>query len=93
VTTSDRLRGLWRPPAETIAGMAAVLREHWRAAARMRPARLFWPTPGRWLKGRPAGSVGPVDVAPVDIAPFSAAVTTLPAAAGSSDKLPDPHQS
>lgn len=83
MSTSDRLRRLWRPPAETIAGVAGVLREHWRTAARMRPARLFWPTPGRWLKARPAASVGPVSVTPV---------TTLPEAASSSDKPPDPHQ-
>jgi hypothetical protein len=82
VTPSDRLRRLLRPPADTIAGVAALLREHWRAAARMRPARVFWPTPGRWLKARPA-----VDATPAGVAP----VTTSPAAAGSSDKLPDPH--
>jgi hypothetical protein len=82
VTPSDRLRRLWRPPADTIAGVAAVLREHWRAAAGMRPVRLFWPTPGRWLKVPPAVSVSPASVPPV---------TTSPGVAGSSDKLPDPH--
>ena len=66
--TSDRLRQLrlrqlWRPPAETIAGVAAVLREHWRAAAKMRPARLFWPTPGRWLNVRPAEASAPDEAA------------------------------
>lgn len=83
MTTSDRLRQLWRPPTETIAGMAAVLREHWRAAATMRPARLFWPTPGRWLKARPSVSAGPISVDPI---------TTSPEAAGSSDTHPDPHR-
>lgn len=81
--TSDRLRQLWRPPTETLAGMAAVLREHWRAAVKMRPARLFWPTPGRWLKTDPTASVGPVSGEPV---------TTSPEAAGSSDTHPDPHR-
>ena len=89
---SDKLRRLWRPPVETVTGVAAVLREHWRAAARMRPARMFWPTPGRWLKVRQAMSVGPVNVAPVIAAPVAAPVTTSPVVAGSSDKLPDPHQ-
>jgi len=96
VRTPDRLRRLWRPPAETIAGVAAVLREHWRAAAKTRPARLFWPTPARWLKVRQAISVGPVSVGPVGVgpvgaAPHAAAVTTSPVVAGSSDKPPDPH--
>ena len=85
--TPDRLRRLWRPPAETIAGVAAVLREHWRAAAKKRPALLFRPTPGGWLKVRQAVGLGRVGVAPT-----SAPVTTSPAAAGSSDKPPDPHQ-
>jgi len=84
VPTSDRLRRLWRPPTETLVGMAAVLREHWRTAAKMRPARLFWPTPGLWLKARPTVSVGPV----VGGEP----VTTSPEAAGSSDTHPDPHR-
>ena len=95
----DRLRRLWRPPVETVTGMASVLRDHWRAAAKMRPARLFWPTPGRWLKVRHAMHVGRVNVAALSAAvaipvarPVAAPVTTLPAAADSPDKLPDPHQ-
>ena len=87
----DRLRRLWRPPVETVTGMAAVLREHWRAAARMRPARLFWPAPARWLKVREAMSEA-VNVSPASVAPVTAAVTTSPVAAGSSDRPPDPHQ-
>jgi hypothetical protein len=101
----DRLRRFWRPPVETVTGMASVLRDHWRAAAKMRPARLFWPTPGRWLKVRHAMHVGRVNVAALSAAmpvaipvakpvakPVAAPVTTLPAAADSPDKLPDPHQ-
>jgi hypothetical protein len=91
VFSPDRLRQFWRPPVETVTGMAAVLREHWRAAARMRPARLFWPTPGRWLKVREAMSEA-VNVAPVRTAAVTAPVTTSPMVAGSSDKPPDPHQ-
>ena len=87
----DRLRRLWRPPVETVTGMAAVLREHWRAAARMRPARLFWPAPARWLKVREAMSEA-VNVSPASVAPVTAPVTTSPVAAGSSDRPPDPHQ-
>ena len=68
--TSDRLRRLWRPSADTLEAIAAVLREHWRAAAKIRP--VFWPTPARWLQVRP-----PVNVAPI---------TTSPVAASSSDK-------
>lgn len=48
--TPDRLSRFWRPPAYAIAGVAAVLREHWRAATGMRPARLFWQTSRRWLE-------------------------------------------
>jgi len=73
---SDRLRRLWRPPVETMAGMAAVVREHWRAAARMRPARVFWPTPGRWLKAGTA-MAGPVNVSPVTAAPIPGAPVTV----------------
>ena len=43
---------LWRPHSETLETITEVLSEHWRAAARLHPAR-FWPTARRWLKADP----------------------------------------
>jgi hypothetical protein len=59
VGPSDRLRRLWRPSADTLEAIAAVLGEHWRAAAKMGAARLFWPTPAPWLPVRPSVNVAP----------------------------------
>jgi hypothetical protein len=50
--TTEGWRRLWRPSADKLFGVAAVLAEHWRAAAKMRPARLFWGNPVSWLKAR-----------------------------------------
>lgn len=74
----NKLRRLWRPPGEALEAISSVLSEHWRAAAKMRPARLFWPSPARWLRAEPLAAPG--------------TVTTAPPAAGSSDTPPDPHR-
>ena len=76
----NKLRGLWRPPAEALEAISSVLSEHWRAAAKMRPARLFWPSPARWLRAEPLPAPVPVPV------------TTSPPAAGSSGTPRDPHR-
>ena len=47
------LKRLWRPGGETLEAIAAVLSEHWRAAATLAPSRLFWQTPAHWLKAAP----------------------------------------
>ena len=52
------LRGLWRPPTDPFETVAAVLSQHWRAAASVRPLRLFWPTSTSWLS-RPAAVAAP----------------------------------
>jgi hypothetical protein len=78
MSTSGGLRRLWRPSVDTLEAIAGVLREHWRAAAKMRPQRLFWPTPVSWLKSRPLPESGPEPL------------TTSPGVGGSSDKPPDP---
>jgi len=75
----NKLRRLWRPPGEALEAISSVLSEHWRAAAKMRPARLFWPSPARWLRAAETLAT-PVPV------------TTSPPAAGSSGTPPDPHR-
>jgi hypothetical protein len=55
VQTNRGLRRLWRPPAETLEALGSVLGTHWRAAARSRAARLFWPANGTWLRERAIG--------------------------------------
>ena len=50
--TDDGLGHLWRPHSETLQTITEVLSQHWRAAARLHPAR-FWPTARRWLKADP----------------------------------------
>ncbi len=47
--TDQRPGRLWRPHSETLETIAEVLSQHWRAAARLHPAR-FWPSARRWLK-------------------------------------------
>jgi hypothetical protein len=44
---------LWRPGGETLEVISEVLSQHWRAAAKLTPTRLFWQAPGRWLKVQP----------------------------------------
>jgi hypothetical protein len=78
VATYRRLSRLWRPPAETIEAMAAVLGAHWRAAA-TRTVRTFWATPASWLRIRRAVTVAAVSV------------TTSPPEADSLDTPPGPH--
>ena len=66
---------LWQPPNETIEAIAAVLSAHW-AAAKSQQLQLFsLGTPGNWLRQLP----------------WRNRLTTLRAAASSSDRLPDPH--
>jgi hypothetical protein len=48
--TTNGLRRLWAPGGERLEAIAEVLSEHWRAAAKLTPTRLFWQVPGRWLK-------------------------------------------
>ena len=79
MATYRGLRRLWQPPADTLEAIAAVLGEHWRAAATARAARAFWTTPVSWLK-RTTATVVPVPV------------TTSPPAAGSSGTPPDPRR-
>lgn len=45
------LRRLWQPPADTLEAIAAVLGEHWRAAA-SHPEQLFWASPVSWVRVR-----------------------------------------
>jgi len=47
----EGLRRLWQPPADTLEAIAAVLGEHWRAAA-AHPEQLFWATPVSWVTVR-----------------------------------------
>ena len=79
MTTNREVRRLWRPPAETLEALGSVMGAHWRAAARSRAARLFWPVSGSWLHGRTALTTVPVRI------------TTSPRAASSSDTPQDPH--
>ena len=66
---------LWQPPGETIEAIAAVLSAHW-AAAKSQQLQLFsLGTPSDWLRQLY----------------WSHQLTTLREAAGSSDRLPDPH--
>ena len=66
---------LWQPPGETIEAIAAVLGAHW-AAAKSQQLQLFsLGTTGSWLRQ-------------LD---WRNRLTTLRAAADSSDTLPDPH--
>lgn len=46
---------LWRPPAETLEAIAAVLRARWRAA-RVPGPHLLWSTPASWLRSRGDGN-------------------------------------
>ena len=78
--TNRGLRRLWRPPAETLEALGGVLGTHWRAAAKTRAARLFWPSNGSWLRDA------------VAVEPVTARVTTSPRAADSSDTRRDPHR-
>jgi hypothetical protein len=49
VETRDMWRRLWQPPGEALEAVTAELRSHWRAAGD-RARRLFWSTPGSWLR-------------------------------------------
>jgi hypothetical protein len=49
-STYNGLKRLWRPGEETLEVISGVLSQHWRAAAKLSPSRLFWQAPGRWLK-------------------------------------------
>jgi hypothetical protein len=51
VGNSRGLRRLWQPPAEKLEAIAAVLTEHWRAAA-SHPGQLFWASPVSWVTVR-----------------------------------------
>jgi hypothetical protein len=48
--TYSGLGRLWRPGGERLELIAEVLSQRWRAAAKLTPTRLFWQSPGRWLK-------------------------------------------
>jgi hypothetical protein len=70
---------VWQPPGETLEAIAAVLSAHW-AAAKTQQLQWSWPRSGNWLRQSPW----------LQQLPWSQ-LTTLRAAADSSDTLPDPH--
>lgn len=86
---------LWQPPGETIEAIGSVLSAHW-AAAKSQQAQLFLPTSNwlhqsSWLR-QPLGKLSWLSQLPWrGETPWRSAATTGPAAADSSDTLPDPH--
>jgi len=96
VATYRGLRGLWRPPAETLEAIAAVLGEHWRAAATSRTARIFWATPVSWLRAGSAmtrTAMTRTGMTRTAVTPVPVPLTTAPTAADSSGTPPGPHPS
>ena len=59
-TMYEALRRLWRPGEEALGAISDVLCEHWRAAAGVRPLRLFTSEAPHWL--RSAGEPKPLAV-------------------------------
>ncbi len=51
--TYNGFKRLWQPGGETLEFIGEVLSQHWRAAAKLAPTRVFWQAPARWLKAQP----------------------------------------
>lgn len=87
---------LWQPPGETIEAIASVLGAHW-AAAKSQQMQLFslpssnWLRQSSWLR-QPLSNLSWLSQLPWrGETPWRSPLTTLRAAADSSDTLPDLH--